>query len=364
MRRVVIVVVAAGCGRIAFDPIGDAARAAFHKTITIDHTKVAADLADFPVLIELHDSEVAARAAPDGHDIQLADSTGTLLAYEREVYSAAPPLVIAWVKVPLLAAATDTVLDLGYGDPALPDQARPVETWSNHFASVYHFGDGTTLGLADATGRSPATNAGASATAGKIAGGFHVDNATASSANRVTSAAAGLDMSAGALNTVTFWVNYTGAPGKGMFAFTSATGAVYDLWNESDGCFGFNTEGGGNLASTQSGLGNAWHYIAAVFFNGIPEPGPNKLYIDGVAQSLVTSCGGMPTNARTVGGTADWGGNTEGGTMFYEMTGDLDEGRLTAGERSAAWFATEFANQSSPAAFVTVGPEQIRGVAR
>ena len=355
MRVWVLLVLVTACGRIGFDPAG--AASSFRKTLTIDHTQVAGDLADFPVLIELHDAEVAAHAAPDGHDLRFTDASGSPLSYEREHYATDPSALIAWVKVPALSHTSDTILVLEYGDASVADQAQPAAVWTNAFTGVFHFGDGTTLDIVNATAGKNGINFGATASTGKIYGAMHVDNA-GNSANRVGTASGALDIAPGALNTVTYWVNYTGAPGKGMFAFTDPTGAVYDLWFQADGCVGFNTEGGGVLGTTTSGLRNAWHHIAAVFYNGVPTAGSNKLYVDGVPQTLVTTCDGPPPNTRTVGGTADWGGNTEGGSTNYEMTGDLDEGRLAIGERSPEWIATEFANQSAPTTFVRVGPEQ------
>jgi hypothetical protein len=40
------------------------------------------------------------------------------------------------------------------------------------------------------------------------------------------------------------------------------------------------------------------------------------------------------------------------------LTGTIDELRISTAARSASWIATEYANQSSPGTFYSVGPEQ------
>ena len=47
------------------------------------------------------------------------------------------------------------------------------------------------------------------------------------------------------------------------------------------------------------------------------------------------------------------------GTNASPLKGILDEVRIATVERPAGWIATEFANQSSPQTFYSVGPAQI-----
>jgi hypothetical protein len=63
----------------------------------------------------------------------------------------------------------------------------------------------------------------------------------------------------------------------------------------------------------------------------------------------------MGAASRAAGSPIYWG--SIGG---YEFTGLLDEGRLANVARSAGWIETEFANQSDPGAFVSVGAEETR----
>jgi hypothetical protein len=329
-------VLAGGCGRLDF---GDVTQP-YRIPLTIDHTQVAGDLTDFPVLVPLTQPGLVAHAAPDRHDLAFTDALGEPLAYEREGSDA------AWVKLPAVSAEVDTVFDVAYGDPSQPDQSRPTDVWSNGFVGVYHFGDGTTLDVHDSTGVNDGSNAGAAALGSAIiGGGLALDGGPI-----VTSATVGADTSDAGLNTVTMWLDYTGGSGGAPVGFQTDEG-VLDVWFVTTACVGFNTQQGEVLGTTND-LTQRWIYLAMVFNNGIPTAGESQLVVDGAPQVLTTCNPGTPA-PRSVGGTADWGGDPG-----FEMTGAIDEARLANVARPAAWTATEYANQSSPATFVTAAAEQ------
>ena len=102
------------------------------KQIRVDHQKVTAPLADFPVLVTTTDSDLRTIvnggqvAGADGSDIVFTAADGTTrLAHELVHYNGATGEVAAWIKVPVLSAATDTVLYAYFGNPnAAADPAR------------------------------------------------------------------------------------------------------------------------------------------------------------------------------------------------------------------------------------------------
>ena len=73
----------------------------YRKQITIDNTKVDADLTNFPVLVNLSsDSNLASNAQSDGDDILFTSSNGTTkLDHEIEIYTSATGALVAWVEV-------------------------------------------------------------------------------------------------------------------------------------------------------------------------------------------------------------------------------------------------------------------------
>jgi len=73
----------------------------YRKKITIDETKVDADLTDFPVLVKLTSTNFDfSKARSDGYDIRFTSSDGTtLLKYERERHDATNQVAEYWVKI-------------------------------------------------------------------------------------------------------------------------------------------------------------------------------------------------------------------------------------------------------------------------
>jgi len=298
------------------------------------------------VLVEIDRPDLA-KAAPRGADLRFVDGAGTVLAHELETFGVGTaPRMTAWVRVPAVSATVDTTIYLYYGNPGALDAQQPAAVWSG-YAGVYHFGQVDPLDVSDASGKNPGTNGGVTSAPGQILGAARFPGGAGDS---VFAGAAGIETSPGGYNTVSFWMNYTGAYGNAAFAFADgATG--YDLWMESPSCFGFNTENSDVLGFPASTLVGRWVHVAAVFYNGMPSATNNKIWIDGAPQSL-TNCVGTPQARRA-------GAIVLGSSGGYELTGMLDEARVAAGERSSAWVATEYRNQADPRAFVTAAAEEI-----
>lgn len=342
MREVAVgLTLLCGCGRIGFDATsGDAITDGI--TLAIDHTRVAGDLVDFPVLIAL--SEPALGSDPSM--LRFFDDGGSLLAHELERFTATGEL-LAWVKVPALSSVVDTVLVLRASEPRSAPRAA-AEVWSNKFTNVHHWGDGVTVDVRDSTGVNDGQSMGGAAAtrAGRIGGALDLSGGAPIRAD-----AAGMDVSPGGLNTLSYWVDMRGPAQKSpaTFAFGDCGGGCdYDVWFFAEGCVGFNTAQGEVLGTTRTGVTGRWLHVAAVFFNGTPSAANSALYFDGEPQTLTPCQPGGPA-ARTAGGPIYWGSY-----RGYEMTGVLDEGRISRGARSAAWIKTEYENQRAPATFVRV----------
>jgi len=132
-----------------------------YALITIDHTKVAANQVDFPVLISgTYDgtgTEPDIRTVANGGNVQNTANGGVSGAYtvpadlvfsastdgsspydhEIEYYNAATGAIIAWVKVPSLSSGTDTEFYMVYGDAGVVASQEDVSgVWSDHFEAV------------------------------------------------------------------------------------------------------------------------------------------------------------------------------------------------------------------------------------
>ena len=130
---------------------------AYKKKITIDHTKVAGDEVNFPVLVSVEDADLADTAngghieSSYGYDIVFYDDTDTLLAHEIDRYVNTDGTLVAWVKVNSLSSTEDTVIYLYYGRRGVIANPSSTDTWDANFKMVQHMNDATTSTIADST---------------------------------------------------------------------------------------------------------------------------------------------------------------------------------------------------------------------
>ena len=142
-----------------------------------------------------------------------------------------------------------------------------------------------------------------------------------------------LSTNTGAQTSVSFWMYWNGIENTMPVGWQ-----LHDLWFTS-GSFGFNTAQGDVFGMASAGLSGGWHHVVAVFNNGSVTG--NKLYIDGVLQSL-SQRAGSPSGASAVVGSGlrigGWGANTS-----YRYSGLIDELKVYGGEVSAAQVASLYA---------------------
>ena len=113
----------------------------YRQKITIDKDNVTATLTNFPVLI-VHtnaSSGLWSHAQTNGNDILFTSSDGTTkLSHEIERYDTSSTQLLAWVKVPVLPALTNTMIYMYYGNAAASDQQDATNVWSEGYAAVWH----------------------------------------------------------------------------------------------------------------------------------------------------------------------------------------------------------------------------------
>ncbi|HEU5058195.1 MAG TPA: DUF2341 domain-containing protein, partial [Kofleriaceae bacterium] len=132
--------------------------AGFFKAITVAALG-GADLADFPLYLELDDPDLQARAAEDGADIRFTEPGGAALDHEIQRWDPGTGHLEAWVRVTLRGRA-DTVLQLRYGEPDAPPPPDPAAVWKSDFAAVWHLEEAPPGDQLDSLGARPGTPAG------------------------------------------------------------------------------------------------------------------------------------------------------------------------------------------------------------
>ena len=137
-----------------------------------------------------------------------------------------------------------------------------------------------------------------------------------------------VDTTAGAHNTVSFWMNWNGIYNEMPLGWD----CQYDLWF-SDGFFGFNTGTadilGISVSDVEGGMANRWVHVAAVFYNGVPSTETVKLYINGQLMPISQKMGSTTQSRSVTEGLvlSGWGD-----TDNYKFGGALDEVRVYSRE--------------------------------
>ncbi|MFW9956393.1 MAG: LamG-like jellyroll fold domain-containing protein, partial [Candidatus Thorarchaeota archaeon] len=110
------------------------------KDIVIDHMKVDADLVDFPMLIDIYDTDLRNDVQTDGDDIIFKDGN-MVLPHEIELfnqtYNSTHAHLAAWIKVDV-SSSTDTTISMYYGNPYIENQEKPSDVWNSNYVAVWH----------------------------------------------------------------------------------------------------------------------------------------------------------------------------------------------------------------------------------
>jgi len=118
----------------------------YKKKITIDHSHVTSTLSNFPVLINITDTDLRDKAQSDGDDICFVNSAeNTQLKHEIEYWNSSTGELYAWVKIPTLSSSVDTDLYMYYDNDACGSQEDAENVWDSNYMAVWHFNDGSWL---------------------------------------------------------------------------------------------------------------------------------------------------------------------------------------------------------------------------
>ncbi len=102
--------------------------------------------------------------------------------------------------------------------------------------------------------------------------------------------------------------------------------------------------------------GAGWKLVHFVYDNGTRVA---TLYVDG---AVAATSPAFATGVTTQGSGGHIGNAPQawgpGGNTTNPLKGMLDELRISTTARGSGWIRTEFANQSSPGTFYSVGPDQ------
>jgi subtilisin-like proprotein convertase family protein len=349
----------------------------YRKQITVKDsmtpTSCSSDLSNYPVLISLADQAWLKTKAADpvngcventnGYDIIFKAEDGeTKLDHEIEKYDGVAGTLVAWVRIPILKYNTDTIIYMYYGNPAITSPtANPKAVWDTHYKGVWHLGETSGAISFDSTSNgkdgAKVSVLDPTPTSAKIGGGQNWDaiddkvtitNLTAEPTQATYSA----------------WIKPNsggelpgcGAGGCGRIFDKRTSGAEVLNWYVEGDTYNrmtlnqqFSTnQGSWHTASGSIIPGN--QYYVVVTYDSSSDTNDPVMYING--QSVAATEGTMPSGSPNSNTDPYVIGNR--GNQDRTFDGWIDEFRISNTIRDACWIGTEYNNQDSPLAHITV----------
>jgi parallel beta-helix repeat protein len=331
----------------------------YRKEMVIDHTKVAANLSSFPVLVSNTSLDFAAHAQPDGDDFVFASFDGlTKYPHEIEYYNGTSGQLIAWVNVTRLSCVDDTVLYLYYGNTTCDDQQNKAGTWDTNYVYVLHMNDSTPFTVKDSTIH------GYTGTKAAINEPLEI-NGKIGKAQSFDSGNDNVDMGAKLIpkgaKTISCWIKAnSGTDLRGIVDQTDFSTSKYGtiLYIAPDHSLHFRVTRGlsGQPIFDCYKLGtwdnNQYYYIVGSW-DGTTNDYSAKLYINGSFADDATA-----TQTETVTPSYNDCVGNRAHTEDLGLNGLIDEFRVSKIQRNSSWIGTEYNTMNSPFTFITVGSEE------
>ncbi|MHA1663930.1 MAG: hypothetical protein ACTSVR_11820 [Candidatus Thorarchaeota archaeon] len=350
----------------------------YHKDITIHNEYVTGDLTDFPVLIDITDSDLTTDVQADADDIVFY-SNGIILSHEIELFVQETGHLVAWCKANL-SNTVDTTITMYYGNSEVGAQSRPEDVWTSNYAAVWHLNEdatdeGTSTDHLDATGNGYyGDQSGNNDITGIFGVGQNFDGT-----DDVINVAAARGLEPPDDVSISGWFkldsSHTAINGPTQILLTKAIDADTDMhvvlvgndYTRTDipkGSLVFKMENGGLgqmyvWSLRTSWVQNTWYFFTCTMTASTPFL--NKIYING-QDNTNTTTGGLSTASLAF--TEDW---VIGGGFVDQLSptegwfdGVIDEVRVTNSIRPTAWIQTEWLMYQSSSNFRTLDVETVQ----
>lgn len=103
---------------------------AARRPLVVESDLVAGTVTDYPLLVQLVDTDLVPDVQPDGDDLVVTAADGvTRLDHQIESWDPLTGALTVWVRVPTLVDTVDTTLFLYLSNPTAVDQQDPVGVW-------------------------------------------------------------------------------------------------------------------------------------------------------------------------------------------------------------------------------------------
>ncbi|MBS1564816.1 MAG: DUF2341 domain-containing protein [Bacteroidetes bacterium] len=343
----------------------------YGKVITINHSLVAANQTNFPVLINVTDPNLRTtgngghmRSASANDVVFTADDGVTLLPYQMERYSATTGDYTAWVLLPSISATTDVRIGMFYGKGGVGSNPSVNTIWDANYLGIWHFNSS----ISDATTKANNLTNSATGTGtfnnSKIGDGRVLANGAtfvASNSGSCRYLQLPNNIFSGVTNfTFEGWVylDDNATSWERIFDFGQNTNINMFLTPSmtTNGVkrFAITTSGNGGeqqVSSATTSAAGAWHHYAVTID---ASTNTATLYYDGVANASSSSVTLRPSSLGST--TANYFGRSQY-SADDGLYGKFDEFRISNIARSASWIQTSYNNQNTPGTFTTFSTE-------
>ncbi|MFC1937642.1 DUF2341 domain-containing protein [Chloroflexota bacterium] len=353
----------------------------YYSPITIQASKVEANLSSFPVLISLTDNRLKTSPAghvaqADGGDIAFTDANNTVkYDHEIEKYDGTNGTLVAWVRIPSLSGSSNTTIQMWYGNADCADQWNPEGVWDSNFKMAQHLQEDPTdpsPALKDSTsndndGIDYGSMTSDDQVAGQIDGSLDfdgVDDYVDAGSNTVLDNLNDFSVSAWVKPFADSWET---PQGDFYGAFASKGDSDSDVgWEAIIHKPSTSTKYALRLArefsttdlsyrSTEVLNVAEWYHFVTVYYSSTRTA---KLYLDGTEVSYSEQTAGVGSPGDDSAETLQFGhrGPIDDPNPLW-LKGLIDEVRISDTARSADWIKTCHNNQSDPSTFHTLGTD-------
>lgn len=325
---------------------------------TIAAGKVTADLDNFPVFVELRDVADLMTKLDTSRNLSFRQRSGdtlTSLPFELQAYDPATGTLLAWVRLPKIAAAAGASFELLYGRAEVKVAEDRNAVWAGEYLSVFHFD-------AAVGGTNSIVNSANNAQHGTPSGNLNEGD------RKAAKLGTGLDFDGGS-EVVTFpnplsgngpstfsaWIKQRDTSDNDIVLqlgvnMQNQARVLYSRLDNTAQAVGSTLSGDQHLTSTSIENSTAgWNLVHWVY-----NAQNGATYVDGALAANGTIMYNAAA-ATTAGGMASIGNAAAEFGANSGAKAELDEVRISAKPRPLAWIAAEYANQSNPALFLTIG---------
>lgn len=337
----------------------------YRQKITVDNTKVGADLTDFPIYLNTDDLAAGfySHAKSDCADVRITKSDGSTEVPREIVFCSGSNGEIHFKAAGTLSGSVNTDFYIYYGNASASDYATSAtygaeNVWDSNFEAVYHLQEdpsGTAPQLLDSTSNSfDLTTAGTmtsgDSVAAKLTNGVDFDGS-----NDDARSGSNSNIDGDEARTLSCWVKLTATPADADPIVSIGTSTAGTSWNIVTG-LGGDAEWGirtGTSVGSSSDLNTATSSTSDV---------GTFVYMaakhDGTNVFLRRNTTEIGTGARTFVTGAGIIRIAEGPQATRNPPATIDEVRLSTTDRSDEWLDAEYNNQSSSSTFYTASAEE------